>query len=103
MRYDTQMKICVRCGGAFVASGRRRYCSDACKQAAWRDRQVSASPTPAAAAVTPGAIVYECPECEQRYLGVRRCDDCGLFCRRIGTGGSCPYCDEPVAHADLGG
>jgi hypothetical protein len=94
------MGICLRCGVAFVASGRRRYCSDACKQADWRARHGGADPAPRAA-VPPAAVVYECPECEQRYLGVRRCDDCGLFCRRLGPGGLCPHCDEPVAHADL--
>ncbi len=98
-----EMRTCVRCGVTFAASGRRRYCSDACKQADWRARQAGAPPAPVAAAATPTAVVYECPECEQRYISVRRCDDCGLFCRRIGAGGSCPHCDEPVAYADLGG
>jgi hypothetical protein len=40
------------------------------------------------------SVVYECPDCEIRYLDERRCPDCGLFCRRIGTGGSCPSCEE---------
>lgn len=31
------------------------------------------------------ATVFECPECEARYLDERRCPDCHLFCRRIGT------------------
>jgi transcription initiation factor IIE alpha subunit len=45
--------------------------------------------------------VYECPDCETRYLDERRCPDCNLFCRRIDTGGNCPHCDEPVAISDL--
>lgn len=45
--------------------------------------------------------IYECPDCEQRYLNERRCPDCNLFCRRIDLGGSCPHCDEPVAISDL--
>ena len=45
--------------------------------------------------------IYQCPECGQRYLGQQRCDDCGTFCRRIGPGGPCPHCDEPVAIKDL--
>jgi len=56
-----------------------------------------------AASARPDTTVYECPECEQRYLGVRRCDACNLFCRRIGPGALCPHCDEPVAHKDLDG
>jgi hypothetical protein len=46
-------------------------------------------------------IVYQCPDCETRYLDEQRCPDCGLFARRIGTGGPCPHCDEPVAINDL--
>ncbi len=94
------MESCLRCGASFAASGRRRFCSDACKQAAWRARQAQpATTTPAVAGRN--STVYECPNCEQRYLGVQRCDDCKTFCRRIGPGGPCPHCDEPVAHADL--
>jgi hypothetical protein len=47
------------------------------------------------------ATIYQCPECDERYLGQQRCDDCGTFCRRIGPGGPCPHCDEPVAINDL--
>jgi hypothetical protein len=47
------------------------------------------------------SVIYECPECETRYLGERRCPDCNLFTRRIGPDGTCPNCDEPVAEADL--
>jgi len=47
------------------------------------------------------AVVYQCPNCDARYLNERRCPDCHLFCRRIDAGGSCPHCDEPVALSDL--
>lgn len=47
------------------------------------------------------AVVYQCPDCEQRFLNERRCPDCQLFCRRLGPGGDCPHCDEPVAINDL--
>lgn len=46
-------------------------------------------------------VIYECPECETRYLGDRRCPDCHLFTRRAGTGGYCPHRDELVTIADL--
>jgi hypothetical protein len=45
--------------------------------------------------------IYECPACEQRLLGEQRCPDCGIFGRRIGAGGTCPHCQEPVAITDL--
>ena len=45
--------------------------------------------------------MYECAACGTRYLGEQRCPECQQFCRRIGPGGACPHCDEPVALADL--
>jgi hypothetical protein len=47
------------------------------------------------------ATVYQCPSCDRRYLGEQRCEDCNVFARRVGPGGSCPHCDEPVAVTDL--
>ncbi len=46
------------------------------------------------------ATVYECPECDERMTD-RRCPDCNLFCRRVGTGGTCPHCEEPVTLTEL--
>lgn len=54
-----------------------------------------------AATDTRPSVVYQCPNCDERYLDERRCPDCHLFCRRVGIGGSCPHCDEPVAITDL--
>lgn len=82
---------CPVCTRPFVPVGRQRVCSAACRQLAWRRRH----PT------TRAATVYECPSCETRYLAQQRCPDCGLFCRRVGPGGLCPHCDEPVALTDL--
>ncbi len=45
--------------------------------------------------------IYECPACEERYLGERRCPDCNRFCRALGLGGRCPDCDAPVLLSDL--
>jgi hypothetical protein len=91
---------CPRCGRAFVPSGRRRFCSDACRQAAWRHRQPVPLPALPASVARPG-IVYECPSCSSRLLGEQRCPECQVFCRRVGPGGPCPHCDEPVAVVDL--
>jgi hypothetical protein len=99
-RNDGLTIACPVCGAAFRPTGRRRFCSDACRQAAWRRRQPT--PLPAVPAHPPrAAVVYECPECSARYLGDQRCPNCHLFCRRVGPGGPCPHCDEPVAVADL--
>ena len=51
--------------------------------------------------LTNQTVVYECPQCETRYLGTQRCEDCNTWCRRLGPGGTCPHCDELVAHTDL--
>ena len=101
-RNDTA--ACPACGQPFTPAGRRRWCSDACRQAAWRRRHATALVT--AGPLTPAAparerTVYQCGECDQRYLGQQWCGDCSRPCRKIGAGGHCPHCDEPVAISDL--
>jgi hypothetical protein len=94
---------CPACGQPFTPAGRRRWCSDACKQAAWRRSRTPAAPVPPVPA--PGrkrdSTVYECGSCGSRALGRQRCDDCGTFMAAAGTGGLCPHCDEPVTIAEL--
>jgi hypothetical protein len=97
VRNDGGTVVCGVCGSPFAASGRRRWCSDACRQAAFRIRR--AAPHPAQPAKPD--IVYECPNCDARYLGQQRCQDCNCWCRRLGPGGPCPHCDELVVIGDL--
>lgn len=92
---------CPACGQLFTRVGRRRWCSDACRQAAWRRRGAVAAEVPALPRPAREHTVYECPDCQARYLGSQRCDDCGVFCRRVGPGGECPACGEAVAVSDL--
>jgi len=99
-RNDGVTIACPVCARGFHPSGRRRFCSAACRQAAWRRRHQAPAPT-LPSRLPRHAVVYECPACLARYLGEQRCTDCQLFCRRVGPGGSCPHCDEPVAIADL--
>jgi hypothetical protein len=47
------------------------------------------------------SIVYQCPACDVRLLGQQRCEDCGVFARRLGPGAACPHCEEPIAIVDL--
>ena len=95
-------RTCPACM-APLASSRARYCSRACKQRAYRARHLGPEPTTSIPTSRPGRArtVYECPDCEARYLDERRCPDCHRFCRRIDHGGPCPHCDEPVALSDL--
>jgi hypothetical protein len=97
VRNDDATMTCGHCGTPFTPTGRRRWCSDACRQAAFRTRRAAPHPAQPAKADT----VYECPSCETRYLGEQRCGDCNVFCRSLGAGGLCPHCDEPVAVADI--
>jgi tRNA(Ile2) C34 agmatinyltransferase TiaS len=98
VRYDNVTMICPVCDNDFAASGRRRYCSNACKQKAWRDHQAQPHDRhPVVSADT----VYICPQCETRYLGERRCPDCNLFTKSLGRGAPCPHCDEPIALTDI--
>lgn len=102
LRHDPVTIPCPHCGQPFTPAGKRRYCSDACKAAAYRRRHHAAAPVtlPPARPRKP-ITVYECDTCGTRALGEQRCDQCGTFMRRIGYGGHCPNCDEPVAVTDL--
>ncbi len=103
LRDDDATMTCPACGSGFIPSGRRRYCSDTCRAAAWCRRPAPAPlvipPTMSRAAVT----VYQCPSCDARYVEAQRCDECGIFARRVGLGGHCPHCDEAVTVEELVG
>lgn len=99
-RNDAVTTACPVCAAPFRRVGRQQVCSAACRQARWRQRHPTVLP-PLLARSARVAMVYVCPACDTRYLGRQRCEDCGLFCRRVGPGGLCPHCDEPVATADL--
>jgi hypothetical protein len=45
--------------------------------------------------------VYECSGCGERLTGERRCPDCNLYARKIGTGGPCPACGDIVTIEEL--
>ena len=45
--------------------------------------------------------IYLCPDCDTRLLGEQRCPDCNTFATRLGAGGPCPHCEQPVAITDL--
>jgi hypothetical protein len=93
---------CPVCASTFTPVRRQQYCTNACRQIAYRRRHHALQPVET---LTPArrrdSTVYACDECEQRYLGQQWCPDCNRPCRRIGTGGNCPHCDEPVALTDL--
>jgi len=100
---DVVASTCPVCGAGFSRIRRQRFCSPACRQAAFRARSqpppVEVPPVPATRRTQ--VTVYECGQCEQRYLGQQWCSDCNRPCTRIGLGGTCPHCDEPVAVDDL--
>jgi hypothetical protein len=91
---------CPECGLPFTPVGRQRVCSAACRQAAWRHRQAALVPSTQLRS-SPATMIYECPSCETRYAGQQRCAECGIFCRKLGPGGPCPHCDEPVVLSEL--
>jgi hypothetical protein len=94
---------CMVCGDPLPPGRPRTTCSDRCRQAGWRRRHHHSSPRPQDLPAT-GSVkdhtVYECPACETRLLGEQRCE-CGSFMRRLGTGGLCPCCDEPITIEEL--
>src|SRR5207302_476323 len=56
-------RLCQRCGNSFVAHGRRRFCDDACRQAAWRERHPAATVPTLPRKLPRSSVIYECPEC----------------------------------------
>jgi ribosomal protein L32 len=99
---------CPLCTGP-LPSTRARYCSRACQQQAYRLRHRPETATPLVALrqdlqhrrALVAHTLYECPRCGERFVGERRCSDCGLFGRALGLGGHCPDCDQPILLADL--
>ena len=101
-RNDSVTVGCLACGGPLPPGRPRTTCSDRCRQAVFRRRHQM----PATAAVVPAqrsrkqGAVYECPECEERQVGVQRCE-CGAFMRRLGPGGYSPCCGEAITVEEL--
>lgn len=104
-RHDAVTMDCPVCKQTFTPSGRRRYCSDACRAAAYRRRRDEPGPVVTVPRARPRKpiTVYECDACGLRSLGEQRCPECSTFMRKLGIGGECPHCDEPVAVIELVG
>jgi hypothetical protein len=94
---------CPVCSNPFTPIRRQRYCTPACRQAAWRARH----PDPQPAIVIPprtsrrAITVYHCPTCDTRTLGQQWCHDCNRPRTRLDLGGLCPHCDEPITIQDI--
>ena len=101
--HDGVTMICPVCESSFAPTGRRKFCSDACRAAAYRRRRDAGQPgvvLPRAQPRRP-VTVYECDVCGTRSVGSQRCESCGIFMHRVGIGGHCPECDAPVSITDL--
>ena len=98
---------CLVCGKD-TPSTRAKYCGRAHQQHSYRLRHHT---TTTDLTVVRKALqrrkalvdhtIYECSGCDERFVGVRRCEHCNLYCRVLGVGGSCPECDTPVLIDDL--
>lgn len=93
---------CPVCQHNFTPVGRQKYCSDACRATAYRRRRDADRPPVTVPKAQPRRpiTVYECDNCGTRALGNQHCE-CGTFMRRVGIGGCCPSCDDPVAVVEL--
>lgn len=99
----TTRPVCAGCRSELPPTrGRQRYCNAACRQRAYRNRR----PRPADLITGPARdrranTIYQCPHCDTRTVGQQRCEDCNVFCARVGTGGACPCCEEPITVDEL--
>jgi hypothetical protein len=96
---------CPACQTPFTPIRRQRYCTPACRQAAWRARHAPPA-SPPTIAIPQGIsrrdmTVYHCPDCDTRALGQQWCHDCHRPRTRLDTGGLCPNCDEPITISDI--
>jgi hypothetical protein len=96
---------CPVCQRSFAPAGRQKFCSDACRAAAYRRRRDAGKPAVELPSGRPRRpiTVYECDSCGARSVGEQYCQDCRTFMRRVGLGGLCPECNAAVAVTDLFG
>jgi len=102
-------RACPVCGGT-PRSSRSIYCEKAaCKQRAYRLRHQPQD------RLDPAVLrkqlehqrqrvahtIYECPRCQERYVGERRCSECQLYCKALGLGGQCEECDHIMLLTEL--
>ena len=106
---------CLICDTVILT--RAKYCSSSCRKLDRQRRKqltpsTSRAPEPSLAAprlVSPDPnapiplewqAVNECHECQRRFLGPR-CPACLLPGNRLGLGGPCPHCQQPLLLTDL--
>jgi hypothetical protein len=93
--------------GRRLDSPRAHYCSGRCRMRALRQRRLMNASHGVVGAAAPPArrpvdhCVYECVNCDERFLGERRCPECRLFNRNLGLGAPCPECDHPIVLSEL--
>jgi hypothetical protein len=96
------------CAAKDTPSTRAKYCGRAHQQRSYRLRHQT--PTADLTLVRKELqrrkalvdhTIYECGQCGDRFVGVRRCESCNRFCAALGPGGACPDCDRPVLLDDL--
>jgi predicted amidophosphoribosyltransferase len=100
----TRQLRCPVCWTQFTRIRRQKYCSDNCRKTVWgrhRAAVATSAPPPPPPSRRRDATVYACPSCDSRFHGQQWCHDCNQPCTRVGLGGLCPHCDEPVAITDL--
>ena len=102
VRNDNETITCPVCGTTAPRRGRRRYCTDACRQTAWRRRAATDNPAPTLppAQSRKHHTIYQCTDCDTRYLGEQWCPDCTRPARRLGPGGPC-HCGELLTIDEL--
>jgi len=112
-RYVSQLPlgVCPVCTRTVPIDGRGIYCTPKCRQRAYRLRH-SRSSRPTLTDIAAelrreqrliAQTVYECPSCQERFLGERRCGDCNQWCRKIELGGQCSGCDDVMTVSELVG
>jgi hypothetical protein len=99
----TPQRRCPICARPFTPIRRQTYCTNACRQIAWRRRHTTLEPIKVAPARNRSDhTIYACIECDTRYLAQQWCPDCTRPCRRLGPGGQCDCGELLTIHELLG-
>jgi len=104
-RTDPSPLLCPVCWTPFTRVGRQRYCTDTCRKTAWTRRHTTTEAVTEPVVPQPirrrDITIHACPTCETRYHDEQWRHDCNQPCTRVGLGGLCPHCAEPVPISDL--
>ena len=103
MSNDSVTITCPVCQRPFTPQGKRRWCSEGCRVAAWRRRRQQAGPAITLPPARPRRpiTVTSATAAPPAPWDSNAATNAAPSCAKLQLGGPCPHCDEPVAVTEL--